>query len=61
VSAICGRRGGAKNRKEVRRLSCVCGHEEEDHSSSGECQVVGCVCACYEEDEPPEDADADPP
>lgn len=28
--------------------TCVCGHEEEDHSLSGECQVEGCLCASYE-------------
>ena len=31
--------------------SCVCGHQEEEHSNTGECQVTGCACACYEEDE----------
>lgn len=32
-------------------MSCICGHEEEDHSTTGECQVEGCRCACYEEEE----------
>jgi len=31
-------------------MTCICGHEEEDHRL-GECQVEGCLCACYEPDD----------
>lgn len=30
---------------------CTCGHVEEDHTETDECQVPGCLCACYEEAE----------
>jgi hypothetical protein len=42
--------------------SCVCGHEREDHSRTGECQQESlfregqCSCAAYE---PEEDDDED--
>ena len=32
-------------------MVCTCGHIEEDHSRSGECQVKGCLCACWEPEE----------
>lgn len=31
--------------------TCICGDAPEDHSETGECQVPGCACACYEEDD----------
>jgi hypothetical protein len=34
---------------------CMCGHAPDEHSESGECQVEGCGCACYEALEPEED------
>lgn len=34
-------------------MSCICGHEPEDHKNeSGECEVEGCRCAGYENDKP---------
>ena len=30
--------------------SCVCGHAEEEHSVTGECQVGDCLCARYDEE-----------
>jgi hypothetical protein len=38
--------------------TCICGHEEEDHSPSGACTVEGCLCACYE---PSDEADVELP
>ncbi len=33
-------------------MSCICGHAPEEHRNEvGECQVEGCLCAAYEEDE----------
>jgi hypothetical protein len=32
-------------------MTCICGHEEEEHRDGGECQVQGCLCACYEPDD----------
>jgi len=32
-------------------MTCICGHAEEDHGRSRACEVEGCLCACYEEDE----------
>ena len=29
-------------------MACISGHEEEDHRDGSECQVEGCLCACYE-------------
>jgi hypothetical protein len=37
-------------------VSCICGHEEEEHRDGSECQVEGCLCACYE----PDDYEAEP-
>jgi hypothetical protein len=34
---------------------CWCGHVVDEHSGTGECQVSGCVCACYEQDEDDEE------
>ncbi len=28
--------------------ACVCGHAEDEHSTSGECQIDGCKCAAFE-------------
>lgn len=30
---------------------CTCGHVAGEHSGTGECQIEGCLCACYEEEE----------
>jgi hypothetical protein len=38
--------------QEMMRGVCVCGHMEEDHSGSGECQVEECICGCFEEQLP---------
>jgi hypothetical protein len=33
-------------------MACICGHAPEDHvNEKGECEVEGCLCCCYEEDE----------
>lgn len=32
-------------------MPCICGHAIEDHSGNGTCQVPGCLCCGYEEDE----------
>jgi len=33
-------------------MTCICGDAEEDHKpNGGECEIEGCDCACYEEDE----------
>jgi hypothetical protein len=33
-------------------MSCICGHEKEDHrDESRECEVQGCSCVMYEEEE----------
>ena len=40
-------------------MSCTCGHEIEDHKDEvGECQVEGCLCCGYEEQEDEEVSDA---
>ena len=28
--------------------TCICGHEEDEHSLTGECQALDCVCAGYD-------------
>ena len=33
----------------MNKEECICGHAPEDHSASGECQISGCLCACYEQ------------
>ncbi len=38
-------------------MVCICGHIEEEHSSSRACEVEGCLCACYEEDEDEDEGD----
>lgn len=40
----------ARVMKELGDWPCVCGHTQNEHSGSGECQVEGCLCACYEEE-----------
>lgn len=30
---------------------CICYHTRDEHSKTGECQVEGCKCACFEIDE----------
>lgn len=35
---------------------CVCGHAEDEHDETGECQVEGCDCFYYEPTEEPRDA-----
>ncbi len=30
---------------------CVCGHVEDEHSVSGECQIDECTCGGFDEDE----------
>ena len=32
-------------------MTCICGHEEDEHRDGSECEVAGCLCACYEPDE----------
>ncbi len=32
-------------------MYCVCGHEEDEHSLTGECQVEKCACAAFESEE----------
>lgn len=29
-------------------MYCVCGHAEDEHSMTGECQVTGCLCGGYQ-------------
>jgi hypothetical protein len=31
--------------------ACMCGHVLDEHDGVGECQVEGCPCFAYEEDE----------
>jgi len=32
-------------------MSCTCGHAPEDHKDeTGECQIEGCLCCSYEEE-----------
>ena len=33
---------------------CVCGHVEDEHRDNGTCDVEGCLCAGWEEDDEPE-------
>jgi hypothetical protein len=39
-------------------MACVCGHPEEDHGPNGTCQVEGCLCAGYDEEDEDEEAEA---
>ena len=33
-------------------MSCFCGHTEGEHSAQiPSCEIEGCSCACYEEEE----------
>lgn len=41
------------------KFLCSCGHVEEEHSRTGECQGEGCLCACYEEDEDEDEEEDD--
>lgn len=36
-------------------IKCVCGDVFDEHSETGECQVEGCRCACFEEEEEAEE------
>lgn len=34
---------------------CVCGHEEDEHDLTGECQVDECPCIAYEPESWPDE------
>ena len=42
---------------EASEVACACCHVRDEHSRSGECQVDGCLCACFEIEEV-DDADS---
>ncbi len=35
----------------MRDYPCTCGHVEDEHSDTGECEIEGCLCACFEPDD----------
>ena len=33
-------------------MACLCGHSEEEHyNRSRSCEMEGCLCACYEDED----------
>ena len=38
-------------------MTCTCGHAVEDHMGNGSCEIEGCLCAGYEEEENEEEAE----
>lgn len=32
-------------------MACICGHAVEEHGSNGTCEIEGCLCGGYDEEE----------
>jgi hypothetical protein len=48
-----------------RMATCTCGHDEEEHGGdpkypgSSKCNIEGCDCVCWEEDEEAEEEESE--